>query len=471
MSLRNILNNQSLVFTVGGSLPTILNLIFLPVYSNFLSPEEFGSFSYIMSFQTILIVVLSLCLNNFLLRNFFDTDSEREIKINFGTIFIFLTIFNAVAVSLLFQIMPNILFDEKSQDLSMYFRLMLTGLFFEYFFLFPQIIFRVYRQAKFYVLFNITRQILTFIISIYLIGALDYGIEGRFISIILINIVFAIVSFYLISSKSIFRFDSSVLKKGIIYSLPILPASIIGSVYVSLDKIILLEYISLEMLGIYTLAASIGSAINFISLGFYRAVEPNIFEDYASKKLLPTIENSYLFLLAIMSLFGLMISLFAKELLEIFFHPDFIKSSNYVCFFVVAYIFNGQRRIFNTVLHAFKVTKYDLPLTVIGLIMFLCSFFILVPMIGVYGALASIMIGSISSFICTNLLVSRFIKVKAYSIILVFFCLLILGLSIFFNSDIIQSQFAIFTLKMLISLVCLSFLIIYLRRNPEIIPK
>ena len=104
MSLRNILNNQSLVFTVGGSLPTILNLIFLPVYSNFLSPEEFGSFSYIMSFQTILIVVLSLCLNNFLLRNFFDTDSEREIKINFGTIFSFLTIFNAVAVSLLFQI-------------------------------------------------------------------------------------------------------------------------------------------------------------------------------------------------------------------------------------------------------------------------------------------------------------------------------------------------------------------------------
>lgn len=471
MSFRNILNNQSLVFTIGGSLPTILNLIFLPVYSNFLSPEEFGSFSYIMSYQTILIVVLSLCLNNYLLRDFFDAESEKEIKINFGAIFIFLTIFNIVSVSLLFQIMPNILFDEASQDLSIYFRLMLIGIFFEYFFLFPQVIFRVYRQAKFYVLFNIARQILTFIVSIYLIGAMDYGIEGRFISIILINILFAFISIFLISSRSIFRFDLPALRKGIIYSLPILPASIIGSIYVSLDKIILLEYISLEMLGIYTLAASIGSAVNFISLGFYRAVEPNIFEDYSSEKLLPTIENSYLFLLSIMSLFGLMISLFARELLEIFFHPDFMKSSNYVCFFVVAYIFNGQRRIFNTVLHAFKVTKYDLPLTVIGLIMFLLSFFILVPIIGIYGSLISIMIGSISSFICTNLLVSKFIKVKAYSLTIVLSSFLILGLSIFFNSDIIQNQFVIFTLKMLVSLVCLSILIIYLRKNPEIIPR
>jgi len=54
--LSKLISNQTLVFTIGAATPAVMNIIFLPIYSLFLSPEEFGIFAFSMSVQSILII-------------------------------------------------------------------------------------------------------------------------------------------------------------------------------------------------------------------------------------------------------------------------------------------------------------------------------------------------------------------------------------------------------------------------------
>ena len=63
---------------------------------------------------------------------------------------------------------------------------MILSLFFEFLFIFPLIIFRVQKLAKYYVLFVTSKQIVTFVIAIIAINNYEAGILGRFIGILLI---------------------------------------------------------------------------------------------------------------------------------------------------------------------------------------------------------------------------------------------------------------------------------------------
>ena len=82
------MRNQTLIFTLGRFLPAAFNLLFLPAYSFFLTPEDFGLFGYVISFQSILIVITVLSLNSFMLRDFFVKDNDYKNQELFGTIFL-----------------------------------------------------------------------------------------------------------------------------------------------------------------------------------------------------------------------------------------------------------------------------------------------------------------------------------------------------------------------------------------------
>ena len=84
-----------MLFVIGGFLPAGLNLIFIPIFTQYLSPEEFGIYAYTNAFQSIFIVISTLSINSYLLRFYFEKDdkSRREM---FGTIFIFLTLISLI---------------------------------------------------------------------------------------------------------------------------------------------------------------------------------------------------------------------------------------------------------------------------------------------------------------------------------------------------------------------------------------
>lgn len=465
------MRNQTLIFTLGGFLPAAFNLLFLPAYSFFLTPEDFGLFGYVISFQSILIVITVLSLNSFMLRDFFVKDNDYKNQELFGTIFLFLFLFNIIFIGCLILVAPYFV-DLLSDAIPYrpYFLLMILSLFFEFLFIFPLIIFRVQKLAKYYVLFVTSKQIVTFVIAIIAINNYEAGILGRFIGILAANIIFSFLSLYIIYKNSILIFKPRIIRKGLLFSIPILPAALIVSIQVSIDKLLLINYIPLEQLGLYTLAASLASIINFLSLGYYRANEPVIFEAFNKENFANKIENIIKFFLILVIWASLLLVLFAKDILDVFFNNEFYYAYVYIPWFVFALVLNGQRTMLGSVLYAFNITKYDLPLVIISLTIYLISFFSLTPYFGIYGALISLIISSLAYLISTMFLVRSHVKIKHYLFFSIPCLIMIIILSFIFELTFLTNIQTIM-FKILLAFFVTYRLFIYLKNNPEIIPS
>jgi len=470
-NFRKLINNQTFIFTLGGFFPAVLNFLFLPIYSLILNPEDFGLFSYVMSFNSILIVLSSLSLNTFVLRKYFDFTKLEDRKELISSVFIFLLVFNSLLVLLLILIFPKILpLINSSVDFYPYFLLMIIGLFFEFFFIFPMIIFRVEKLAKYYVLFSIIKQLLTFTLSVILIMQLDIGVLGRFLGLVFANIIFALISFFVLYRRFTFVYKSDIVFEGLRFSAPLIPAALIGSIYIAFDKILLVNYISLSELGLYTLASSLASVINFISLGYYRAIEPVIFESYNSNIFFEKVSNINKFLLILLFWFGFLFSFFSTEVLFYFFDEKFFQAYIYVPFFIAALILNGQKRIFGTILHAHKQTKYDFPIMVITFFSYVSLFHLLVPLFDIYGALYALIITSLLSLGSTFFFASKYTSIKSYLILTIPLLILLIASSEYLQSELIMEYKYLTIMKALILLVSSTFLYCYLRNNSDLLP-
>tara|TARA_Y100000588_G_C14276090_1_gene934398 strand:+ start:3450 stop:4871 length:1422 start_codon:yes stop_codon:yes gene_type:complete len=470
-NFRKLINNQTFIFTLGGLFPAALNFLFLPIYSLILNPEDFGLFSYVMSFNGILIVFSSLSLNTFILRKYFDFTEFKDRKELISSVFIFLLIFNALLVFFLILIFPKILpLINSSVDFHPYFSLMIIGLFFEFFFIFPMIIFRVEKLAKYYVLFSVIKQLLTFILSVIFIIQLDIGVLGRFLGVVFANIIFAVISFVVLYRRFTFVYKSEILSEGLRFSTPLIPAALIGSIYVAFDKILLVNYISLSELGLYTLASSLASVINFISLGYYRAIEPVIFESFNSNIFFEKVDNINKFLLILLFWFGFLFSFFSAEILFYFFDKKFFQAYIFIPFFIVALILNGQKRIFGTILHAHKQTKFDFPIMLLSFCSYVLLFHLLVPLFGIYGALYALIVTSLLSLGCTFFLASKYTSMKSYLILTIPLLTILI-----FSSDYLQNELILeykywTVIKILIVVISSVFIYFYFRNNSDLLP-
>jgi len=470
--LSKLISNQTLVFTIGAATPAVMNIIFLPIYSLFLSPEEFGIFAFSMSVQSILIIASTFSLNTFVLRSYFEKKNQGRSKEIFGTVFLFLTFFNIVFCSFLFFTFPIVIpFLTETIPYKPFFLVLLIALFFEYIFILPMVIFRVKRKAIQYVVFNLTRQLLTFLIAIVSITQFETGILGRFLAILASNIIFSTYAIKVILEHSSLKLNWNLLKEGIIFSTPILPAAIISGLYLSIDKIMLVKYIPLNELGFYTLAASLASIINFLSLGYYRAVEPNIFNRFNLPNFQSYINKINKVLLIGLFWLGFLITLFAQDIIKIFFHPDFYYAHHFIVYFVIALTITGLRTIFGCVLHAYKVTKFDLPIILVGMISYLILFLILVPSFQVQGAFAALIIGNFMSLFASIFIVSRYIKLRSFSLTILSYVVILLVLSNLLNLELGISGFNIFIIKLLIAGFLSLIVFRYFRSNPELVPE
>ena len=460
-----------MLFVIGGFLPAGLNLIFIPIFTQYLSPEEFGIYAYTNAFQSIFIVISTLSINSYLLRFYFEKDdkSRREM---FGTIFIFLTLISLIILSILILVMPRLV-PEISEDVPFkpYFLLMILTVFFEYIYVIPQVIWRVKKQALTFLIFAFTRMLLIQLLALLLIVYWDFGILGRYWANIVISAGLSLFVIKIIASHSRFIIKIGLLKEALRFSIPILPAALLGVIYNAIDKIILVRYLSLDQLGLYSVAAAIGFAILISSQGYYKAIEPVIFESFNTPRFSSTIKNINKFQILALFSISLIIAAFSKELVTIFFSEPFYDSYRYIPFFLIAFSLNASRNIVSTSLHAYKITKLDFPIVIISLFFYIVSFYTLVPFFGVIGALFSLVISAFISLIASVWFIKKYIQTDWYIAIQLLLSVFILLVGVFNELDLEIYYYYELMIKSLLLLIYIYFVYKSLKRNPELIPR
>jgi O-antigen/teichoic acid export membrane protein len=451
--MNNNIAKNTLYYTIGEIVPRILSFILLPIFTLYLTAEEYGINSYLTSVMSFVLVFSSLSLNTFLLRNYYYLKSETQRKELTGTLFLFLFFFNIVLVVLQLLGLPFLIsYFSISIAFYPYFFLIILIYFFESLSIVPLVIYRVKGDAKSFLILNLSKTLLqVFFVYIYVV-ILKEGLVGSLQARLLINVPFFVVYFYIIHKNGFFKINTKYLKQGLKFSLPLLPGTLSFLLISLSDRIIMERYISLDDIGVFSVAATLCLLLNVIVQALYKSFEPIVFKDFYKDTFQNT--NVKLFRTYLLALFlgAFCIAIFSKEFFLIATSGVFIKGYKIVPYLIIAVLISGINTYYSMLLVADKKNKLQSLTFTLNAIINVALNFLFIPYFGFYGAI----VASVISFLITNLVFQKNVKLaKKYFLGQLILAGLIVIVPVFLNNYINTSIFATIVIKLICSSIFL----------------
>lgn len=381
---------QSVLYSIGEIVPKVIGFILLPIYTNYLTTEDYGTLSYTNSVVMFLFVLCSLSLNSFVLRMYFEQRTLTEKKKLLGNIFVIIGIINSLILIGSYFLFPVIIKHYNIQvPWEPYFKIAIINNFLDVFSIIPLVMFRVRQQPLYFVLLSLGKVIFQFALTYYFIVVLKKGLigsyYGQFYPLVALLLFYIIIMFRNVT----FNINMRQFKAGLKFSLPLLPGALSYLILSLSDRVILERYVSVAEIGIYNVAFILASALNVIIQSGYKAIEPEIFKKYGTSAFVDFIIKTKSIFFFCVYTGALFITLFSQEVFRYMTSPDFYKGYMFVPLIMVGVIMTGQNVIFSGVLTAEKNTKTIGAATITGAVVSIISNLILIPYIGIYGAAAS----------------------------------------------------------------------------------
>lgn len=393
---------QTIIYSLGNISTKLIGLILLPLYTSYLSTEEYGIFAILEVSSQLLTVALGFRLSTAMLR---FSSSEKSIDKKKSVIFM------ALLGTLGSVILLNILFQPFSKDFSQlffehtnftnYFKILFLWSSFD---IFNRLFFdflRLKGKSVFYMIVTILKVTTILIFNIFFIVYLELGVQG----IILSQLIGCILVFIILLPKVIrslsFKLDFILFKEMFKYGFPLIFSGISMMLLTIGDRYILKIFLSYSEVGIYSLGYKIAGLINMLLVqSFQLGFLPLAFQMYDkpdSKRYFSKVLTYYTYILVFVSL-GL--SLFSKEaLLLLARDPAYIVAYTVVPLITLAFIFKGMQFVFSLGLHYAKKTHYNAVIITLLVVVNFSINIILIPRIGIYGPA----IAAVVSNLCMSL--------------------------------------------------------------------
>ena len=389
----NKLVGNSVIYTAGHMAPQVINLAMLPVLTRFLTPREYGIYSYTTAVCAFLAILGHLAIHSYLLSAFYSLKKESASddfsgSDLFGTIFMFLVVYSLFILGLAFLVMPR--FMQNTQvPFEPYMRLALMSLFIEIIAIIPLTYFRIHEKAAMFVALTFSQFLLNALFSLILIVGLRWGILGRYYGQLGANSVMLAAYLVIMWRVATFRFNRDTLatiKAAIAFAVPMAGAELLyGATSVS-DRIILERFVPMSRLGVYSIGFALASGIQLLGSGIYKAIEPEIFRvvgDVELEARLLTMKRYIVLILLVIACVAVSLS---REVVALLARPAF--SDGYIIMALVAVnaLIQGATIPVSTYIVALKKTRAVPLICTVSFVTSVALNFLLIPRFGIYGA-------------------------------------------------------------------------------------
>lgn len=263
---KSLLKN-TLIYAIGNFGSKILTFLLLPLYSFYLTTDEFGNYDLIIATVTLLVPFLSMQMSEAVYRWLLDSKDEAgaEVKI----------ISNGLVVISTLSIVFFILYCIGYRFIHYQYKWYFVGVLFVSCFLpmFQQIL-RGLGKNRMYAMVGIANTFIVLVSNICFLVFFKLKLESLFIATILSNLLTIILIAYLIKFHkylSIQAISFKKIKEMAGYSWPLIPNSISWWLINVADKYLILYFLSVEANGIYAVSSRFPSIITLINSIFLLA--------------------------------------------------------------------------------------------------------------------------------------------------------------------------------------------------------
>ena len=377
-------SRESLTYVAGEFLSRSLTFLLLPVYTSYLSIDDFAVLVKVTMIWPIVVILIGKGFSSYLMRGYYEADEKREFL---GTILLFSMIGGCLLALGIHGAGPTLLgwFFKKTP----YRPFLQYGVLFAVFRLFFNHVVSIYR-AKRMAFTSVGLSVFLFFAhaaaAIYAIVFLKTDLRGLLNAQVTAYGVVSIVYIIRIIPDIRLRFEKRFIPDSLAFVLPLVPHALSGWVINYVSRIFIEQKQSQVTFSVFSVAAQIAMILAVINNGLNQAWIPFIYSNASRDDFRSVFTRHVRHLLLFVSLIGGGILLFAKDLLELMGKAEYLEARHVLPILVGAYIFQLLYFCYVALILYRKQTGL-MPLITLstGVVCILLNG-ILVPVWGQYGA-------------------------------------------------------------------------------------
>lgn len=404
----------------------VFGFLTLPIFTHYLSPEDFGVIAIYYLFGSFLSSFLSLGLMNATYRFSYD-DLEKFKIINF-TNFISIILFFLLGyffLSFFFDKIASAIFENKVNKNILILSyiggcLLRLYIYFLNFYIHQD-------KSKTFCYLEIAYKSLAAILSIilFLFFSKKYFVNDYLIIIyssIFTSLVMLIVAIYLNRSFLKMKISFESLKKSIIFCYPSVVNEIPGQIQNSFDKIYLNKFSGLYDLGLLDIANKFGNLTKIFINSFANAWTPYFMNNHKKDNMEKLFEK-YLEIIILTGIISILFTIFSEEIVITLTNEKFFFIKYYVPIIILnVFIGSTFSLIFKIKIFREKKLHLQISISFIEFALNILLNIIFIPLFGIWGLLISLVTANtISSLYSFYIIRSFFLNKKNFFLIILIY--------------------------------------------------
>lgn len=379
MSQFKTISKKAPWYFISNILVGLSGFILLPIYTKYLTPEQYGGFQALRSVAEFLPLIISFSLHGAFSRLYFDhhTQSPEKVKSMFSTLYWFLLIWGFIIYFT--SLFVTKLFIVKITDLPYWPLIPMAFLapVFNQISLLGDSLIKIQLNSRLLSILSTVSFFSSSAVNVILLMTTDLKIESCLLAYILINFIpFCYFTYLGIKTKFIQNsFDWKILKETLHFSVPMQIGNWGSWIIGYSDRIILSYFSPLAVVGNYAVSVTISKVLYMFNDAISQIHGPLALDDLSKHQ-----ENAVVNLIdfidkfmALLTLAFLGMCLFSPEIIHLFLPESYQKTVLLLPLLSANFVISGLYRPFVTLLSHFKknweTTFAMIAMTISGLIL------------------------------------------------------------------------------------------------------
>ena len=371
----------TLILGLGTVISKLMTYVVLtPLYTHCLNPEEFGVVELVVQTANLLMPLVSLGINQAVLRFGMDGETDRGsvlttgLAVNIIGFLIFLLLYPVV------RLIPSI--GDHALLIYLFVFCSITHYLFAY-------CIKSMHKATLFTICVIIGTVITVVLDILFLAVWDMGIVGYVLAISLSDVICSII--LIISGKlhKLIRFSNlkkTITKAMLRYSIPLIPNSALWWITDYSDRYMVTVMVSEAANGLYSLAYRLPNMLIMVCGIFMDAWQMSVLSEKSRLERQKFFTNVFAMYQSIIFVGASALIVGSKLVTRIMASAEFYDSWQYIPTLVMATAMSCFVTFLGTIYVVEKKSKSSLVTTVVGTIVNLGANFVLIPMMGAHGA-------------------------------------------------------------------------------------
>lgn len=324
-NLKRVVSN-TIIYSIGNLSTKLIGIVLIPIYTSKLTTSDYGMLGILEITSEFLVAVFGLSLYQAFLRLYWDDEYKKLQKEMFFTVLISITLVSLLMFFGLYPLLSKLsLILLTSNKYSNLVRLMITATVLKIICKIPSTLMRAEEKPLLYTVTNIVKLLVILVSTIYLILCKHHNIDSIFEAQIMGHIAYLIMIFPFILKNISLRFEITVLKEMLRYSLPLVLSSLSGILLNFGDRYCLRFLSEFSSLGIYNLGFKFANTLKVFFVSSIQLALPPIVYKMINKPNNLRFYSKIMTYIAYLLMFVIIaFSVFSKEMIKLL-----VKNTDY----------------------------------------------------------------------------------------------------------------------------------------------